>query len=531
MMNPTHSDASSSSHSRDLGLLGQGTRLVIAGQALALIVGPMTAWALVNVLGLAGYGAYSIVMALLAVLGVIQSLGLGTGLVYFVVQARERKDPRQFRTIVNLAIIMPASIGLVFAVGLYWSAPFVGSVILGSIETVQMLALFALILPLKGTSDVLLSLTRGFDTQYYLVLGQSVIDPLVRLLGFWGIWMIYQSLSFEERVLGIVLVTGVSALLCLLIGMIGLRLLWEKTSTETSYARDWGMWTTALPMLRYSIPVTVGDIFQQCLLWIDTFVVGRVLGVSEAGMYRIAALLAKGLQGVLGAIGVVFAPIIARCHGSQDWNRLESLYYTATRWALLLSLPVALTLFIFSNQILALFSVSSAEAVATLRILLAGQLFNIMVGNVGIIITMAGLTKFHAWNGFLAFVVGVAANIILIPTYGMYGAAVASAAIVVAINILRVVQVWRAFRFHPFSRDVMTVIPSAMVCVLLVMACWLVERHIPGGVFVVLPMAIIVAVSSMWGTYALTQARVDDLAILKGVMGNMSRILWPQVRA
>lgn len=531
MMKLSHSYTPSSSHARDLGLLGKGTRLVIAGQGLALIVGPMTAWALVNVLGLAGYGAYSIVMALLAVLGVIQSLGLGTGLVYFVVQARERKDSIQFRTIVNLAIFMPISLGIVFALGLYGSAQFVGNVVLGSEETVQMLALFALVLPLKGTSDVLLSLTRGFDTQYYLVLGQSVIDPLVRLSGFFSIWMTHQSLSFDERVLGIVLVTGVSALLGVSVGVIGLRVLWKKTSTEIYHNREQGKVVTALHMLRYSIPVTVGDIFQQCLLWIDTFVVGRLLGVSEAGMYRIAALLAKGLQGVLGAIGVVFAPIIARCHGCQDWNRLESLYYTATRWALLLSLPVALTLFIFSHQILALFSASSGEAVVTLRILLTGQIFNIMVGNVGIILTMAGLTKFHAWNGFLAFVAGVVMNMMLVPTYGIYGAAIASAAIVIAINILRVVQVWRAFRFHPFSRDVMTVIPSAIVCVLFLIGCWSVERHIPGGVLVVLPMAMLLAVASMWGTYAMTQEHVDDRAILKGVMGSMSRILWPQERA
>ena len=56
-------------------------------------------------------------------------------------------------------------------------------------------------------------------------------------------------------------------------------------------------------------------------------------------------------------------------------------------------------------------------------------------------------------------------NLILIPRYGMTGAAVAWSASILLNNLLPLVQVWRLIGLHPFGRGSIAVAASAVICI------------------------------------------------------------------
>jgi O-antigen/teichoic acid export membrane protein len=108
-----------------------------------------------------------------------------------------------------------------------------------------------------------------------------------------------------------------------------------------------------------------------------------------------------------------------------------------------------------------------------LVILSLANLLNMSTGAVKSMLLMGGKSSWVLWVTALAVVVDVVLNIILIPPLGMNGAAIAWAASIVAVNLVPLVLVWRAFRMQPFTRGFPQVAGAAL---LTYGACGLVAR-------------------------------------------------------
>ena len=67
---------------------------------------------------------------------------------------------------------------------------------------------------------------------------------------------------------------------------------------------------------------------------------------------------------------------------------------------------------------------------------------------------MGGAITWNLVNTVLALGVNLALNVVLIPRYGLAGAAAASAAGTLLNNLLPLVQVWRSMGLHPFGSGV-----------------------------------------------------------------------------
>jgi O-antigen/teichoic acid export membrane protein len=77
---------------------------------------------------------------------------------------------------------------------------------------------------------------------------------------------------------------------------------------------------------------------------------------------------------------------------------------------------------------------------------------------------MGGRSKLIMMDSALAFVANIALNVVLIPIYGMTGAAVAWSASIVLSNLLAVIQIRRLWGVRAFGRPFMLVAGSAVLC-------------------------------------------------------------------
>jgi O-antigen/teichoic acid export membrane protein len=161
----------------------------------------------------------------------------------------------------------------------------------------------------------------------------------------------------------------------------------------------------------------------------DILLLGALAGTDQAGLYKAAARGAELLTYSLIIVSAPLGPVIARLHAAGQFNRLQS---EIVRWARLAFVPtllLAAALILYGDWFLGLFGpefVTEASPGA-LAILATGQLVHAGAGPVALLLIMTGHRNVTAAIMTIAALCNVFLNLLLIPTWGITGAAFATA--------------------------------------------------------------------------------------------------------
>jgi O-antigen/teichoic acid export membrane protein len=171
--------------------------------------------------------------------------------------------------------------------------------------------------------------------------------------------------------------------------------------------------------------------------YVDVIVLGLYRENEEVGVYRAVVQLSLLVSFGLQAINQVLHPHFSRLYTMKEHQKLQRLVILSARGIFLISIPPVLLLLIYGADILKLvFGDPFYVGGLALSILAIGQLINAAMGSVGALLNMTGHER-HTLRGVaLAAVVNMLLNFILIPYFGMLGAAIASISSLVMWNLL-----------------------------------------------------------------------------------------------
>lgn len=218
-----------------------------------------------------------------------------------------------------------------------------------------------------------------------------------------------------------------------------------------------------LALLAFSWPLWLQSFLGAVYAWADQVLLAGLRDTATAGAYGpVAALLPLFGLG-LGALNNSFAPQIARRHADGDHAELAALYRTVTRWALVVTLPPTLVCLVLPEVVLDLWPAGDASAAPALRLVAGANLFGTAVGSVNYLLIMSGRPRASLINGVLAAVVSLGASVLLIPRWGVTGAALANAAATLVSNGVGLAQVWAGLRLHPFHPALLKVAAAGTV--------------------------------------------------------------------
>lgn len=141
---------------------------------------------------------------------------------------------------------------------------------------------------------------------------------------------------------------------------------------------------------------------------------------------------------------MVLAPQFARLYTLGDRKNLQRVIRLGALVGLITALPVAIAFLLFGEQILVLiFGSEYGAGYTALAILAVGQLVNAPLGQVAHLLNMTGHERATGRGFAVAALSNVLLNLLLIPPFGMSGAALATASTVILWNC---VLWWNAFR-------------------------------------------------------------------------------------
>jgi len=435
--------------SLDLSTLAKGGLVSLVGSAASSLL----AFALVVVItrGLRARGAGVLfeAIALFTILSNAAELGADTGLVRTISRLIALRRSDDLRPTIRLALWPVLIAGTVFAVAAWLTAPGLAGVFVHGAsrsQVVSYIRVLAPFLPLATATTVLLAGTRGFGTMKPYVFVQNITIPLLRpiLVGlaiFGGLGAIAVGLAWAAPLaLGFVAALIASG-----------RLLRREEIRGSSGQPANLPSRLALDFWKFSAARGLAGVFAIGMLWLDILLVGALRSAREAGIYAgVIRYIGVGTF-VLGAVAVTISPQISALIALNERGRAKDVFQAGTGWLLIPSWPMYVILAVYAPFFMGLLGREFVAGSTALEILCLGTLFLIGTGNNKNILLMAGGS---GWNlAISAFSLGliICLDLVLIPRYGINGAAVAYAVTLAADNVLTSVVVFALLRLHPFS--------------------------------------------------------------------------------
>ena len=178
---------------------------------------------------------------------------------------------------------------------------------------------------------------------------------------------------------------------------------------------------------------------------IDILLLGVLRNVEEVGLYRVVVQVSIFVTFGLSVVDMVMAPEFARLSGTGKFKELERVARLSAAATLALAAPVVVIFVLFGEELLSLaFGSSYGAGSAALAILALGQLVNALTGSVGLLLNMSGNERDTLRAGAAAVLVNVAMNLVLIPPFGLVGAAIATSLSLALWNVI----LWRYVRLR-----------------------------------------------------------------------------------
>lgn len=219
----------------------------------------------------------------------------------------------------------------------------------------------------------------------------------------------------------------------------------------------------------FSWPLAVTGSFTMLLSHLDVLMIGYFLSAGSVGQYRAIQPLQQVTGFVLSAFVFLYYPLATEYFSAGAFGELNSLYSVSTKWIVAATFPPVLVLTFFSPDVVRVFfGPSYLPAAPALSVLVFGLFFRSLVGPSGSTVKAIDRPRVELLGSLSAVVINVLLNVLLIPRFGIVGAAVATAAGFFVFNGIEVLFVFRTTGGHPFARNnLKPLVPSLAVTVLL----------------------------------------------------------------
>lgn len=185
----------------------------------------------------------------------------------------------------------------------------------------------------------------------------------------------------------------------------------------------------------YSSSRAVGGTFEILLEWSDVLIVAALTPPAEAGIYAVATRTIRVGQIVDRAMRVAVSPTIAQMLTRGELVAARQLHTAVTRVMILATWPYYLILATLGPAVLSLFGSGFAEGAVVLAVLATSMMLASAGGMLQSLLLQGGRSSWQMYNKGLALTLSVGLNLLLVPLWGILGAAV-TWALVIAIDAL-----------------------------------------------------------------------------------------------
>jgi O-antigen/teichoic acid export membrane protein len=490
-----------------MGHISRHSTVFFAGTLFTTAAGYLFKVYLARKLGAEPLGIYALGMTIVGFVGLFAGLGLPQSAVRFVSLYTATGKVAELRSFIvrscGLLVIANLLVGALVVI----EGPWVARHFYHTPALDPYFKFFALIMLTGALTTFFGQVLQGYkDVSRRTVITNFVGTPLMMLLtvglvtlgtGLWG-YLVAQ-------------VAGAGIVVVLLVVAV-----WKLSPPAARHLRG-----TLAPIesqvFAFGATVFGVALLEFFLAQADKILIGVYINARQVGIYTVAMTIVAFVPIALQSVNQIFSPIIADLHGRGEQELLGRLFQTLTKWILALTLPVAVVTIVFARPLMRIFGPDFEAGWIVLVIGTLGQVINCGTGPVGYLLLMSGnqgrLIRVQAAMTAITLVL----NAILIPRWGITGAALSSAITNAATNTWYLHELRSSLHMSPYNRGYLRLLPPAAACIAAAMALRSTLAWVrPEWLVIVLSGAVTLAL--LLGVTLVMGLSEDDKVIANAVM-------------
>jgi len=418
---------------------------ILTGSAMALVVKIFTViFGLISNLIIAKYygsevlGTISVLFSIMGIASIFSLLGMDVSILRFIPPLIKQKKYYEIYITIIKVLLLVSFFSLIIALCVYSFSDFIAINIFHKNDLTSFIVLISFFIFPQALGNISRSVIRAFQNIKIFLLLQflpSLLNLLLLLILTFLFYSKYNPLYSQLS----------TQLFVMLISFIFLYKLVKnyKTSRTNHNISNKELLATSLPMFLTAV-------MQLVVLQTDVLMLGSMSTLESVGIYSIVMKLALLSSFVIGSINTIIAPKFSELYYNDELDELKSVARKSTKLIFYSTLPITLILIIFGVYLLSIFGNDFTAGYYALIMLAIGQLINSMAGSVGYLLNMTGYQKVFNKIVLCGAVSNVILNILLIPKYGINGAAFASMLSIIFWNITASIYSKKYLGFYIF---------------------------------------------------------------------------------
>jgi O-antigen/teichoic acid export membrane protein len=194
-------------------------------------------------------------------------------------------------------------------------------------------------------------------------------------------------------------------------------------------------------LLGFSIPQSFNLTFNRYIARLDGIMLASFgLSQSELGYFGTAALLTSNIAQIRLVFSAALAPVIVRHHTLGDRAAIREALSLVCRWTTALAVPAILAALVLRKDILHLVSHEYGENSTFVALLLIPPFTSCAYGMAGACLMFTGHSRVTLANSFCVAILNTGFTYLLIPRFGMTGAALATAMATTMTSALQMIE-------------------------------------------------------------------------------------------
>ena len=378
--------------------------------AISSLVHLLLRVALGRELGASGLGLYTLVFTIYMFGTQFAAFGIGTALTKYVAECDE--NLKKVEEFISSGLIGSLSSGLTLGIIIYLFSNGIAN-FFHNLEMAYLLKITAFCFPFIALQKTVLGTLNGLRKMNYFALLNIIQNVSIFALSI--ILVILFKMGVTGAVFGFVFPTIVMGLLAPVFIKDFFKVpskLFNTVSRELSW---FGFYVV--------LAGSMGILHTQ----IDCLLIGHFMGEMEVGYYAVAITLIQGITLLPSAIQKVTSPAIARYHGKKEYENIRRLIKKTMCKTFLITLFLSVLLAIFGRFLIdILFAEEFLSAYPPLLLLLIGYTVYAPIVSVGGTLSSIGKVNITFRIDTLCALINAILNIILIPKFGIIGAASAT---------------------------------------------------------------------------------------------------------
>ncbi len=494
------------SHVEYKGYLSKATReagFTFFGQAFALAFGFVANAVVARLLGADVLGVYVLAWTVVMAVSILTTFGIEGGFVRYISMYRGRGEEGRARSVFRFGMRFGALAGAAGTVAIILTRGFVANALFKEPRLESALLVIAFAMLPYTLARLMSAALRALKDMRRSIIGLELGLRVPRLVIFLALFLLGYRLG------GIVAAAAVACGVSAVLTAAFLR------RSGPFLLRGAGEGVPRGRFLGYSAQMLAETGTAFVMLQSGRLALGYYLPSADVGIFNVVVLLASLATLFTFSWNAIFSPIIADVYHRGGVDLMRSLLDTITRWVVLLTLPVFAWLLVSGEGVLSIFGEEFVVGYGALVVLAGAQVVDSTAGQVSSCLAMTNFQRFNVYNILAMAIVSAVLNVLLVPRMGLLGAAIATGASIVLVNVARLAEGRALLHVFPFDRSSWKILVTGAVLIGLAIA----TKHGLG-----VPREWYWSLATLFASYAVAAI----LILLLGVSDD-DRMVWSSV--